>query len=109
AQSMAVVQSLGALSPPFQALTTRCRGDADLAATCSRIAEMMYEHSDTSISRNIGGSLHKLVTGDATWLDRSHQEQQQVGAALVPAAAESAPCGSQRQMFRTLVRLDKVG
>ncbi len=113
AQSMATMQALATPPAPFYALTTRCRnragGDADLAATCSRIAEVMYEHSDSIIGLNIGGSLHKLVTGDASWLDRAHADEHQVGGSLLPAAAESAPCGSQRQMFRNLVRLDKVG
>jgi hypothetical protein len=113
AQSMATMQALAMLSAPFSALTSRCRnragGDADLAATCSRIAEVMYEHSDSIIGRNIGGSLHKQVTGDASWLDRAHQEEREVGGSLLPTAADSTPCGSQRQMFKNFVRLDKVG
>ena len=92
AQSMAVMQSLATLPAPFQALTTRCRnragGDAELASTCSRIAELMYEHSDSIIGRNIGGSLHRLVTGDASWLDRAHREEHQVGGSMIPVAPE---------------------
>lgn len=113
AQSMATTQALATLTPSFSALTTRCRngggGDADLAATCSSIAELMYEHSDSIIGRNIGGSLHRLVTGDASWLDRAHQEEHQAGAVAMPTAAQSAPCGTQRQMFKDFIRLDKVG
>ena len=113
AQSTATMQALATLTPSFSALTARCGnragGDPGLAATCSSIAELMYEHSDSIIVRNIGGSLHKLVTGDAGWLDRAHQEEHQAGAIMIPTAAESAPCGSQRQMFKYLVRLDKVG
>ncbi len=112
AQSMAVMQALATLTPPFQALTTRCRnhagGDADLAATCSRIAELMVEHSDSIIGLNIGGSLHRLMTGDSSWLDRAHREEHEA-AAYVPDAADSAPCGTQREFFKHFVRLDKVG
>jgi len=69
----------------------------------------MYEHSDSIIGRNLGGALHNMVTGDASWLDRAHQEEHQVGGSLLPTAAERAPCGSQRQMIKNFVRLDKVG
>ena len=113
AQSIATMQATMPLSAPPQPLTQRCRdhagGDADLAATCARIAALMYEHSDTVIWRNIGGSLHRLVCGDASWLDRAHHEEGQVGASMMPAASDSAPCGAQREGLKYFVRLDKVG
>ncbi len=112
AQSMAVMQALGTPTAPFSPLTARCRngagGDAGLAATCSRIAELMVEHSDSIIGLNVGGSIHKLVTGDASWLDRAHQEEHQAGV-YAPTTKSSEPCSGERQAFKDFVRLDKVG
>ena len=97
------------LVPDPDGVLRRLPGEADLVAICSRIAELMYEHSDTIIGRNIGGALHKLMTGDPSWLDRAHQEERQAGGSMIPTAVDSAPCGSQRQMLKYFVRLDKVG
>jgi hypothetical protein len=112
AQSTATVQALTLWSAPASALTSRCRnhagGDAALEATCSRIAALFYDHSDSVLWRNLGGALHRLLTDDASWLDRSHQEQRQASALVVPAS-DSAPCGTQRAQLRYFVRVDKIG
>jgi len=112
AQSMTVARALGMPQPPFQALTARCRdgagGDPALAATCARIADVFYEHSDTYMGRAIGASLHKIATGDAGWLDRVHQEQRERRGpdAVAPG---NAPCAGQRAFLALFVRLDEVG
>ncbi len=78
AQTSATMQALAITPPPASPLTTRCRdraaGDPDLASTCSRIAKLFYEHSDSFLWRALGGSLHKLVSGDASWLNRAHRD-----------------------------------
>ena len=113
AQSTATMQALGSASPPpASPLTTRCRdragGDADLASTCSRIAELLYEHSDSLRWHAIGGSLHKLATGDASWLDRAHRDRRQVGT-VTTTAVDDTPCGAQREFLKKIVRMDSVG
>ncbi len=112
AQSMAVTQALGVESPPASPLTTRCReragGDADLASSCSRIAAVFYDHSDSLLWHAIGGSLHKLVTGDPSWLDRAHREQRSMGSAQ-SGAVDDTPCGAQRSLLRHIVRMDAIG
>ncbi len=112
AQSTAMVQALGVEPPPASPLTTRCReraaGDADLASTCSHIAELLYDHSDSLLWHDIGGSLHKLLTGDASWLERAHREQRSMGTAQ-PDAADGTPCGAQRSFLKHIVRMDAIG
>ena len=117
AQTTAMTKAIGISSPPFGALTTRCReragGDPDRAATCARIAELMFNHSDTFISRNLGGAVHRLLTDDASWLDRAHREQRQAGARWNKTdddkVVDSGPCADVRGFLRYFVRLDAVG
>ena len=113
AQLNATTKAFGFSMPPFQALTTRCRdragGDAALAATCSGIAGTLFEHSDSFLSRAIGGSVHKQLTGDATWLDRAHQDVRLVGERLAAAATDPSPCGSSRDALKRFVHLGAVG
>lgn len=112
AQSVSVYKALGLGFPPFHALTNRCRslggGDPAMAATCDRIAAVFHEHSDSYMGRTIGGSLHKLATGDATWLDRAHQEQHERVGFTVPKG-DGRPCGGQRAQLALFVRMNDMG
>jgi len=112
AQSDAAVQALSA-GPPSSALTARCvnhaGGDAEVAATCDRIATMLYEHADSLLWHRLGGSLHKLVTGDASWLERARREQQAGFARPAASPADGGPCSAQREALRDWVRQGEVG
>ncbi len=117
AQSTAVGKALGASIAPYGAVATPCRnhagGDPDRAATCARVAELMFNHSDTFISRNLGGAVHKLLTDDTSWLDRAHREQHQAGArwneTVDGKVVDSGPCADARGFMRHIARLDAVG
>ncbi len=113
AQMVAAEKALPISMPPFQSLTARCRdragGDADRAATCARIAEMLFEHSDSLLPRAIGGSVHKQLTGDAAWLDRAHQEQHSFGDHFAATVVDTSPCGAARDGLKYFVRLGAVG
>jgi hypothetical protein len=117
AQSTAAIKALGASIAPYGAVVTPCRnhagGDPDRAATCARIAEMMFDHSDTFISRNLGGAVHKLLTDDASWLERAHREQRLAGArwneTVDGKVVDSGPCADVRGFLRHFVRLDALG
>ena len=112
AQSMATMKAAAITFPPYQALTVRCHdradGDVDLAANCARIAQMMFDHSDTFVARAIGGSVHRLLTGDTSWLDRAHREQRSTRP-VQTAALDNTPCGAQREFLRHIVRMDAIG
>lgn len=112
AQTMAAMRSIGMMQPSFQMLTIRCRdpggGDPALAATCDRIATVFYEHSNTFMGRGIGGSLHRLATGDATWLDRAHKEQHELAAFALPEG-DGTPCGFHRAMLARFIEVDRLG
>lgn len=112
AQSTATMQAMAILPPSAMRVTTRCRdragGDAELASTCSRIAELLYDHSDSLLWHAIGGSVHKLVTGDASWLDRAHRQQRAMGPAQ-SGAVDDTPCGAQRSFLKHIVRMDAIG
>ncbi|MFL6625974.1 MAG: hypothetical protein ACJ8G1_05940 [Vitreoscilla sp.] len=112
AQSMSAEKALGLGLVPFHALTNRCRdfggGDQAMAATCDRIAAVFHEHSDSYTGRAIGGSLHKLATGDATWLDRAHQEQHERAGFAVPQP-DGRPCGAQRALLALFIRMNDMG
>ena len=73
----------------------------------------MFNHSDTFISRNLGGALHKLLTDDASWLDRAHRDQRLAAARrneTVPGpVVDSGPCADAHEFLRYFVRLDAVG
>jgi hypothetical protein len=103
AQISASIQAIGAMGGPSGSpLTSRCgngaSGDQQLAATCSQIAELFYQHSDSVLWRAIGGSLHKLVSGDSSWLDRAHREQSRI--VQEPAGQDVTPCGAQRRLLQ---------
>ena len=97
---------------PLTEVTQRCRdkagGDRDLAQLCDQIAILLFDHADTQHARAIGGSVHKLATGDASWLDRAHREQSAL-AASGSALAASGPCGSERALLRDVVHRGQVG
>jgi hypothetical protein len=99
-------------SPPYQPLTARCRdragGDQDRAAGCEAIGEVLFDHSDTMLTRAIGGSIHRLATGDSSRLDLAHQEQRALGEHWT-AATGFSPCGAMRQMLKRFVRVGKIG
>jgi hypothetical protein len=66
------------------------------------------------LPRAVGGSIHRLATGDATRLDQAHDDSKALGrqwAALkadVPAA-EASPCDASRGMLRHFLLIAKVG
>ena len=113
AQMVAAEKALPMSMPLFHALTGRCRdragGDADRAATCARIAETLFERSDSLLSRAIGGSVHKQLTGDAAWLDRAHKEQHAFGDHVAATVVDTSPCGAARAGLKYFVRLGAVG
>ena len=117
AQSTAAVKAFGIGFPFFGALTTRCRehagDDEDRAATCARIAELLFKHSDAMLSRNLGGAVHKLLTGDASWLDRAHRDLRLAAArwneTVAGQAVDSGPCADVRGQLRHFARLDSIG
>ena len=113
AQTVASMKALGVAWPTFQALTSRCRnragGNADRAATCARIAEMLFEHSDAMLARAIGGSVHRQLTGDAAWLDRAHAEQRHAADRRAAAVVDSSPCGAAHDILKDFIRLDATG
>jgi hypothetical protein len=113
AQTVASMKALAIALPGFQSLTTRCRdragGDTDRAATCARIAEMLFEHSDGMLPRAIGGAVHRQLTGDAAWLDRAHKEQRLAGGRFTAAMVDTSPCGAARDALKLFIRLDAVG
>ncbi len=98
--------------PPFAGVMARCRniagGDAEMAATCGRIAALLFDRSDTSMGLLMGGSLHRLISGDASWLDRAHRELRDASR-LQADATETASCKMERQMLRRYVRVGEVG
>jgi hypothetical protein len=112
AQTTSAMQAIGTAEPPFQSLTRRCHnlggGDPALAATCDRVAAVFYEHSDSFIGRAIGGSLHRLATGDPTWLDRAHQEQHERAGFAMPES-DGGPCGLHRATLAQFIEMDKFG
>jgi len=111
AQTTAAMQALAFPLPPASSLTTHCRapaaGDADLDATCARIATLLYRRADSPIWRAVGGALHRLATGDAGWLDRIHRDQ--AVASAPPPADDATPCGGARALLRRFVLLDATG
>jgi len=116
AQSMAAMRAEAVSATPFQALTQRCRdragGDAEMAATCGHVAEILFNHSDSFLSRAIGGSIHAQLTGDPSWLDRAHRDirvASERGIYTPPATSDASPCADVRQLLHHFVRLDEVG
>jgi len=98
--------------PPFFALTARCRdkagGDPDRVGLCENIGEILFNHSDSLLTRAVGGSIHRLATGDSSRLDQAHQEQRALGEHWT-AATGFSPCGAMRQMLKRFVRIGKIG
>ena len=113
AQTVASMKALSYSLPGFQSLTSRCRdragGDADRAATCARIAQMLFEHSDGLLPRAIGGSVHRLLTGDAAWLDRAHDDIRLVGDHFAATVVDTSPCGAARDTLQYFIRVGAVG
>ena len=97
---------------PFSELTLRCRdkagGDADTAQLCEQIAGLLFDHSDTLLSRAMGGTVHKVATCDASWLDRAHREQAALRRSAPPQAA-AGPCGAERALLRDVVHRGAIG
>ena len=112
-QADLAVQAIGVYaSQPYGALTQRCRdkagGDRELGGLCDDIGAVMFDHSDALITRAIGGSIHKLATGDSSWLDQAHREQQERARHWSPGTGFS-PCGAARAMMQRFVRIGQVG
>lgn len=98
--------------PAYSDLTQRCKGaaldDPVRVDECTRIAKLMFDHSDGFLAQAIGGSLHRLVTGDASWLERAHQDQH-LAVAQYSGDDESVPCARERQLLNHFVHLGDVG
>jgi hypothetical protein len=115
AQTALAMQAFGMpTAPPFSVLTRRCRdragGDDDLAHGCDEVARVLFDLSDSLIVRAIGGSLHKLATGDPGWLEKSHRERAALEALPQPASVSvSTPCGAERAALRYFVRAGEIG
>lgn len=112
-QADLAVQAIGINgSQPYGPLTQRCRdqaaGDREQAALCDAISDVMFDHSDGLMTRAVGGSLHKLATGDPSRLDQAHREQQQRASHWSPNTGFS-PCGATRAMLQRFVRVGQVG
>lgn len=106
------------LWPSFSGVTQRCKdkagGDAAMAAACERIAGVLFDHADGLLPRAVGGSIHKLATGDATRLEQAHKEAKDIGQqwATLNAdtpGAEASPCDASRKLMRHFVLVGKVG
>ncbi len=113
AQSSLAMQAIPLdLGAPFTVLTSRCRskagGDSQMAAACDAIAGRMIDHADSFLTRAVGGSIHKQVTGDGTRLDDIHQETSAYGQ-LWSAQVDEAPCSGERQMLRRMVQIGEHG
>ena len=113
AQTYLVMQAVPlAMGQPFQAVTARCRdragGDQDRAAVCESIGEVLFNHSDSILSRAVGGSIHRLATGDPSRLDEAHKEQRALGEHWKPATGFS-PCEDERKMLKHFVRIGSIG
>ena len=114
AQLLAATKGVAILSPPFQSLMSVCHdrassGDGNLAATCAQVAGMMFEHSDSVLTRVIGGALHKQLTGDATWVDRAHRDVLVASRQFAATATDSSPCAGTRDVLKHFIRLEAVG
>lgn len=111
--SLAAQAELFDLGEPFRALTFRCHdkadGDADMAAACNAIAAVMFDHSDSQLARAIGGSIHKQVTGDPTWLDRAHHEVHDYGELVGPQLNGPSECANARSVLKHWVRMGERG
>ena len=112
-QADLAVQAIGVNgSQPYAPLTQRCRdqagGDRELATLCDAISDVMFDHSDGLMTRAVGGSLHKLATGDPSRLDQAHREQQERASHWSPNTGFS-PCGATRAMMQRFVRVGQVG
>ncbi len=99
-------------NPPYQSLTARCRdkagGDMDRAAACEAVGDVLFNHSDTMLARAIGGSIHRLATGDPSRLDQAHREQRAFAEHWQPATGFS-PCEDERHMLKLFVRIGAIG
>lgn len=99
-------------NPPFQAVTSRCRdgaaGDKDRAAVCESVGEVLFDHADTLLTRAIGGSIHRLATGDPSRLDQAHREQRAFAEHWKPATGFS-PCKDEREVLKSFVRVGTIG
>ena len=60
------------------------------------------------IARAIGGSIHRLATGDPSRLDQAHREQRAYADHWKPATGFS-PCEDERQMLKRFVRIGTIG
>jgi hypothetical protein len=64
----------------FGLLSKGCRApavaDANRSQLCAKIADLLYEHSDTDFARTFGAALTKRMTGDGTRSEQVHKEQQ---------------------------------
>ena len=104
-------------SPPFQAVTGRCRdkagGDAALADQCERIADLL-DRSSEFMPRLVGASIHDLATGDPRRLEKVRVEQRELLARWsktrdTEADFEKSPCDAARRTLRHLMLSGRIG
>jgi len=114
-QSDLVGRAMGmSFSAPFSAITQRCRnnaGDLAVIAQCEAISRLLFDHSDAPLTRAIGGSIHRLATGDASRLDQAHREMHELAerSVAVNDDADTTVCEGARRLFRHFVRADQIG
>lgn len=112
AQYQAAQQAMSHEMPSWSSLTQRCKdsagGDPALAGWCARVATLMFENTDDYWPHVIGGSMHKLLTGDASWVDRAHQDMHLLGE-QANSEGDDGPCMGERRMLKRFVRVAAVG
>ena len=118
-QTSLAIQALAfELMPSVTGVVLRCKdkagGDTVMVATCMRIAGVMMDHSDTMMARNVGGSVHKLATGDATRLDEIHKEAAGLGEQRAALTAdtpmvEEHSCVASRKLLAQFALIAQVG
>ncbi len=112
AQHDTAMRTLTFEMPGWSSLTQRCKdgagGDPALASWCARVATLMFENTNDYWPHAIGGSMHRLLTGDKSWSDRAHQDAI-VMAELAKSEQIDAPCAGERQTLKHLVRVAAIG
>ena len=101
------------LGPPYPPLTSRCSnqagGDSAMAAACDLIASRMMDGTDSIMSRAVGGSIHKLATGDASLLDKIHREMGDYGKRMGAQLDDEMSCSNERKMLRHFAQVGEHG
>ena len=95
------------------ALTRGCRGaalaDANRVQLCTKVADLLFDHSDTSMTRGWGASITRRVTGDARRSEQVGREMS-YSAANDPLMPEGcAGLHKQVEYLRSLATLGAPG